>query len=484
MQKSNNDIISALFLIIFLTAATYILRIIFIPDDTILRDQSRVVMYILDAVKNKHWLCQFDGAGDITSKPPMYNWLGAFSVLIFGANRVAYTFPAFIGSVIAAFVVWKWTFNITKNEKYSWLALLCYSATTSFNKQLTLIRTDALFTGLVVLTAYLVWKAWETDKGWYKAWLAVSFACLTKGPFAIILAFGGLTSLFFLKNSHSYKNITKGWWYGLIFPVIIAGTWVILCLWQIGEPFYHKIFISELYNHFAGHKSMPLIKHTYRWAKPIIYLLTRSLPWSPLFIYGVWSFFKKRPENPIINRGLSFILGQISVGLFFLIIASHKRGDLVFPLLPAVAIIEGITLGELIKKIDLKMLKPGVLIIVILFATVTAFFTRKSYLQNRYIKRGLIKKEFAEKILRTCKKEIPLKYSSAYELQCYLKRVNKAVSIEEATKLIADNNPVFIATENLSSLLYKINKRNLKYYIIFKNKKLNLGLVSNIPQCN
>ena len=77
--------IRALMIIMFLMGAVFLLRMA-TPDDLRNRDQVKVCAYILDAAYNGNWICQTDSFGDITSKPPLYNWLGALMVLLFGVG--------------------------------------------------------------------------------------------------------------------------------------------------------------------------------------------------------------------------------------------------------------------------------------------------------------------------------------------------------------------------------------------------------------
>ncbi len=59
------------------------------PPNLLDQDQERPASYVLDVVKNGHWLCQRDLSGDITSKPPLYTWLCALITLACGRTNIA-----------------------------------------------------------------------------------------------------------------------------------------------------------------------------------------------------------------------------------------------------------------------------------------------------------------------------------------------------------------------------------------------------------
>jgi len=224
VKSSRPHFIRTFFIILLAMSALYAVRMA-TPDDLSDRDQVRQCAYILDAAYNAHWLCQVDSTGDITSKPPLYSWIGALMVLLFGPNRFSFSLPAFFGILLAAVVVWQWAWDLEKDERTAWFALLCYLVSSSAIKQLALVRTDGIFSGLVALCAWKVWRAWETGEGWWVTWLYATLAVLAKGPFALVLGFGGLISLFFQGKDIPQKKLPPHWWNGAILPIAIGGVW-------------------------------------------------------------------------------------------------------------------------------------------------------------------------------------------------------------------------------------------------------------------
>src|SRR6266404_1794611 len=76
------------------------------PPDLMNWDQERPASYVLDAVRNGHWVCQRDLTGDITSKPPLYTWLAALIALGVGrVNQFGLYLPGALAVVGSALLV-------------------------------------------------------------------------------------------------------------------------------------------------------------------------------------------------------------------------------------------------------------------------------------------------------------------------------------------------------------------------------------------
>ncbi len=76
------------------------------PPTLLDQDQERPAAYVLDAVRNGHWLCQRDLTGDIASKPPLYTWLCALIAMGIGrVNQFALYLPGALAALGTAWLV-------------------------------------------------------------------------------------------------------------------------------------------------------------------------------------------------------------------------------------------------------------------------------------------------------------------------------------------------------------------------------------------
>ena len=468
----------AALILLLLVGAVFLMRIM-TPDDLGGRDQVRVCAYILDAAYNNNWLCQVDSYGDVASKPPFYNWLGALMVVLFGAHRFAFALPAFFGTLLAVWAVWRWTIDLTSDERSGWLAILCYLTTNAVVRQTALVRTDGLFTGFTALCAWQAWRAWETDQGWWRAWFLAALGALTKGPFALLLGFGGLFAVFWNRRTTPYKGLSRSWWQGMVLPLILAGGWALAAWLVMGPAFYDKIFVQELWDQSVG-DSMD-ISRLFLSLRPPLYLLSRALPWTPLFIWALWNIFRHPASEAEERRGERFLVAHIGIGLLALMLAQHKRGDLIFPLLPAVAVLEGRMLGLWSRAWHWPKLKTILAVFTGLFVLTEVWYLAVPRTDRKDDVLGRDNKAFAEKLETQCGAFFPFSFAACHDLQYRLGVTRLTLQPARILKLLAGQEAIFIVTEDLPDLISSL-PAGLTYYVLARDTKRPYGVISNRSQ--
>ncbi|MCC7377626.1 MAG: glycosyltransferase family 39 protein [Verrucomicrobiales bacterium] len=332
---STGERIAALLLPLLLVAFLFALRILG-PSNLTDNDQERPAAYILDAVRNGHWIIQKDWLGDIASKPPFYTWLaGAIALVLGRVDVVALYLPCALAMAGSAFLI-SWMAGRSLGPKGALLAGLFLVANPLTAKLVALARTDAVFTFGVTLTAVLAFRAATLGRSWIWPWLGGAIATLTKGPLGLILGFSGVIS-FFLERTRSRPRLgglTQV--VGAVLLVLLCGGWFLLAWREMGEPLIQKMIRSELVNHAIQSSESS------RAAGFILtpaYFLSRFLPWSLLSVVGVWQAFRSPAADPAQRRLQRFALAWLIVGFFLFGAASHQRGDLVAPLIPAGAVL-------------------------------------------------------------------------------------------------------------------------------------------------
>jgi len=146
-----------------------------------------------------------------TEKPPLFMWVQALSMSIFGVNEFAARLPNAIVGLITLLVI----FNVgtrLKDEKFGWIWVLCYigSFLPHFYFKTGLI--DPLFNLFIFLGIYqfvLLTQPQDNkpDQGIKKAVLAgifIGLAILTKGPVALLVV---MFCLFFYWASVSFRSV-------------------------------------------------------------------------------------------------------------------------------------------------------------------------------------------------------------------------------------------------------------------------------------
>src|SRR5690606_27754328 len=167
MTKPASSSIKPIWCVLFVTllwAVIFGVRLIgpaTLTDD----DQERPAAYILDVVKNGHWIVQVDDTGDVTSKPPLYTWIAAVFSIAWG--RLDF-FTLYLPCALAVLgVAWMvlalgWRHD---NPLTGLLAATIYLLSLPSFLLVGLARTDPVFVFMTVASALLLWRLWETGRG-------------------------------------------------------------------------------------------------------------------------------------------------------------------------------------------------------------------------------------------------------------------------------------------------------------------------------
>src|SRR6266481_3078479 len=342
------------------------------PPTLLDQDQERPAAYVLDAVRNGHWLCQRDLTGDITSKPPLYTWLCALIALGIGrVNQFGLYLPGALAALGSALLVLR-AGSGHFGARTGFLAALAIMLTSAGLKEFGLARTDGVFAFTVTAAALLAYRAWVRGTGWMWFWLAAAAATLTKGPLGLVLASTGLLASpwilhglrsrrreeadsqqqnadspphvggYSLTGCHADHEISglglRAQLPGMLLFLALTCGWFLLAYREFGRPLAAKMLGQEFIGHAVeggGHFPGALI-----YQQPLYYL-GRAAPWSLLAYYGLWRVWRRPAQEALERRFERFLFCWFVPGLALFSLAPHQRGDLLWPLMPAGALIAG-----------------------------------------------------------------------------------------------------------------------------------------------
>lgn len=449
-QSDRRIIVLSLCIILAVWLGLFIVKLT-APSDLLDHDQERPAAYMLDAVVNGNWIIQRDDTGDICSKPPLYTWMGALLTLAFGRiNHFTIFFPGALGVLGCSLLIWRFGgryFGVSA----AFMAALVYIISPSGLKMICLARTDSLFAFTVSLSAFLCFSAWISGKGWTLFWLAAAAATLTKSPLGLILAAAGLLAHFWEKRDGSVSSFRGKQWPGAVFYLAITLGWFALAYWQLGQPVIDKMIGRELVGHANWTAYGKIPGQTFY--KPFLYFLSRFAPWSILACMGAWRVWRHPASGPEERRFERFLLCFFLFGLVIFSIAPHQRGDLLFPLFPAAALLAG---REIIRCFNL-VLKLRVLwyLSLILVAIITILWVNYHIVCGK--KELIIQMKGVQEVARKFEarygRDYPLLYTDApFGLQFCLSTAHPRISMKEAAEHLAGKGPVLVAVQDLTGL--------------------------------
>ena len=431
--------------------ALFCIRLTGAPD-LMDNDQERPSAYVLDAVCNGHWLCQRDATGDITSKPPLYTWLAALATLPGGRiHRVTLDLPSALATMLTA-----WLIFAAGQKRFGWHAGWLGAAGFLLSgvalKAVGLARTDALFALGVAVAALAAFNAWTRGGGWIWFWLAAAAAALTKGPLGVLLAAAGLLAAIWEQRSGTPLRLRGGHTAGVLLFILLAGGWFALAYREMGPPLVDKMISRELVGHITTETGQPKVPGAH-FLKPLIYFLVRFVPWSLLAGVGFWRVVYRPSPDPGQRRFERFLFCWFWAGLLVFSLTTHQRSDLLFPLLPAAALLAGRELARATAAIRPTLVFRATALVAVVVLAGLLRLDRWAAARNPFVRRTVGMEELARVIRDQGGDEFPLTHvDDPFALQFYLNTARPMVSFDRAARLLRDDSAAFVVVRDWAKL--------------------------------
>jgi 4-amino-4-deoxy-L-arabinose transferase-like glycosyltransferase len=443
------------------------------PSNFLDQDQERPATYVLDVIKNASWVCQHDLLGEITSKPPFYTWLCALVALPFGRVNL---FALYLPGALAAWGTAMLVFSFARahfGERAGVLSALAVMLSTAGLKEFGLARTDGVFALTITAAAFLAYLAWTQKRSWVWFWLLSAIATLTKGPLGVVLAAGGLWALLWEWKTNSSRNKNSSLpgvslhlrphLIGILVYLFLTFGWFALAYRQLGHPLVQKMFEDELREHAVGGGGHHL-PGTLFYQQPL-YFLGRGAPWSFFACYALWRVFKHPSLEVSQRRFERFLFCWFVFGLLLFSLAPHQRADLLWPIMPAAALLAGRELARLTFPVSRATFTRCVAALTLVMTSGFAIYyfgprARQPFVRETVALKSLaaqVKKEAASRLVHT---------DDPMALQVYLNTWRPRVSMQAAAELLRSTNPCFVAVKSLSKLDAARNSSDIPYYTL------------------
>lgn len=443
-----------LFIIALMWLSFFLIRW-YAPPDLLDKDQERPASYMADAALNGHWIVQVDDGGHVTSKPPMYTWIGAALVLLTGElNDVALYLPAGLSVLGCCFLAFYFGRRFL-GVHTAFIGATVLLVSTLGLRIMYLARTDALFSLATFLAACLGFMAWKRGRGWIPFWSVSAFAALTKGPLGLVLGLGGLVGLFF-KDRAAFQ-MGKNWprhVIGILLYVLITMGWLYLAYLQLGDAVIAKIIGREHIEHMNWASQRFHVDYLF-FTKPTLFFIGRFFPWSLLTLQGIWKVWKKPAHDPNERQFEIFLTSYLIFGVAFFSIFPHQRADHLFPLMPAAGLLAGRELYQWLQKItrvrySLKMV-AGFWVISLALFTVYSFKIDPA--GNPWIAKTAGVKQVAEKFSRIYGPQEEIYFVNVpYGFQFYLNTMKVRTPAPVAAQKLAQDREVFVVVKDIQDI--------------------------------
>lgn len=332
-------------------------------------DETRYAVMSRDLLHHNWNFLMLNGVPFI-EKPPLYFWITALSIKLFGFQEYAIRLPMSILATLTVFFTYYIGKKI-KTPKFGFYTATIMMANVFFIMLTRVAIIDMVFTALLTWTIYfglLTEFVKDNNKKWCWTafYLCMSFAFLAKGLLAIVFpcAIIGIHRII----NKSVKEIFKPQYIlsGLVLFLLINLPWHLAMYKEYGFEF---IWVYFILHHFERLVNADALGKT----RPFLYFIpvffVGFLPWSLHFIGAIVDFFKKKmfKDKYVLFFAIYFI---IIFGLFS--VASGKLPTYVLPAVPPAAFLT----AYFIYEKDSKWLKIPTYIAI--FATVVALIVLRT----------------------------------------------------------------------------------------------------------
>jgi len=307
-----------------------------------LPDEGRYVGVAWEMLNSGNWLYPTLNGLPFFHKPPLFYWITAASLGMFGTHEWAARLAPLLGAAIAAFTLYGFALRQKGRTVARW-SLLVLVTQPFFFAGAQFANLDMLVAGLIAATILLAAEAGLNAQRNqpYKGLLAGAYLCaalglLAKGLIGAVLP--GLVLVAWLAWNRRLVLMRKLVWLpGLAIFMLVGVPW--FAAMQVAFPDFLNYFF--VYNHFQRFAEGGFNNPMPFWFYPPVILLL-ILPWS-WWLPAAWKRPRIEAEAKPTIRSLMWIWPAVIVGFFS--IPSSKLVGYVLPVLPALAylIAEGLT---------------------------------------------------------------------------------------------------------------------------------------------
>lgn len=307
-------------------------------------DEGRYAGVAWEMLRSGDWLTPTLNGLPFFHKPPLFYWLTAVSIKVFGMNvwaaRLASVLGAWLGAMAVYGLLRRW-----RGERVALLTLLVLLTQPFYFGGAQYANLDMLVAGCISATIALAAQAVlarEAGRPYRAAlWGAYALAALgllAKGLIGLVLP-GAVIVVWMLSTGRWRQLLQLFSFSGLLVLLAVAGPWFV-AMQERYPAFFHYFFIYQHFQRFTetGFNNM----HPWWYYGPMLVVLT--LPWVPLGLYAWWRSRGVVGETvdgtvgPGTERDLRRLMAcWLGVILVFFSLPASKLPGYVLPVLPPLA---------------------------------------------------------------------------------------------------------------------------------------------------
>jgi 4-amino-4-deoxy-L-arabinose transferase-like glycosyltransferase len=305
--------------------------------------ESQSAQWVVDIAQNGNWLLPLDYYDLVERKPPLFYWLGAIGVKLYGGevDEARVRMPSlFAGAAVSALVM-DWA-AADLGDAGGWLAFFFLLGMYGFAARATVALTDMLMTFLLIVEWRIIRTQLDGAISWPRtlfAGLLLGLGILVKGPVIAVLVALATVLYFAMSHKNPARLATRAWpWAWFAIACAVAMIWYVPALITGRSNAWGRVFVDENLGHFLP----PWMGGTGEAARPLYYIAVRllggTMPLSFL-VPALALAFVHRPFVPPLRRAMFYQLAMVLAVVVLFSASSAKRDDYILPAIPPLAIL-------------------------------------------------------------------------------------------------------------------------------------------------
>ncbi len=303
-----------------------------------LPDEGRYAGVAWEMVRSGQWLTPTLNGLPYFHKPPMFYWLTALSMQLFGFAEWSVRLASMIGALVAAGAIWHLVKRWISSSAALWTLLILATLPLYFGGA-QYANHDMLVAGFITgAIAFAADALLSRDAGlrWRTslllAWACMALGLLSKGLIGVVLP-AAVMFFWLLLARRPLWLLRLLWWPAPLLFLVIAAPWFVLL--QLKFPqFFDYFFIHQ---HFERFSKTGFNNQQPFWFYPAM-LTVLCLPWTPAIIARTRLGEASNPAH----RSVRILLWTwVAVIIGFFSVPSSKLVGYALPVVPALAALTG-----------------------------------------------------------------------------------------------------------------------------------------------
>ena len=317
-------------------------------------DEAFYSLSAKEMIGQHSWLVPYIFGHPQFEKPIFLFWLLRLSFALFGVGPFAARLVPASFAILGCLGVYAFCWTVYKNKAKAFFCSVILMSAALYVGLARFLLTDMVLSVFILLAlASFYWgyvRPAAKGKGLVLFFVFCALGVLTKGALGIVLPLA-VVLFFLLARGELGFLFCRAALGGAALFLMIALPWYIFMIRQFGHSFIHEFIYNDHIRRIiqAEHTSND------RWYFYPLTMLVGMLPWSvPLLFALVWTGkqARSREADPVH----AFLLSWVTVILAILLIAHSKLASYIFPVFPALAVMTGSYLTDLIDKKKEKLL--------------------------------------------------------------------------------------------------------------------------------